>query len=67
MRVLEATWAMWKVIAHKIGNFQARVLLSLFYFGVLGPFAVGVKMLGNPLRIHPGAPPRLANTYPASR
>jgi hypothetical protein len=43
--------ASWKVAAHKIGDFQARLLLNIFYFLVLTPFALGVKMFSDPLRI----------------
>jgi hypothetical protein len=39
------------VIAHKIGDFQARLILSLFYYAVLGPFALGVKMFSDPLSL----------------
>jgi|RhiMetdeSRZDD1v2_1073273.scaffolds.fasta_scaffold131966_2 hypothetical protein len=41
----------WKVAAHTFGNFQARLLLNIFYFLVLTPFALGVKMFSDPLRI----------------
>lgn len=51
MCALKTLWEKWKVIAHKIGDFQARVLLSIFYFVVFGPFAVGLRILSNPLRI----------------
>lgn len=51
MRVLRALWARWQVIAHKIGNFQARVLLSVFYFVVLGPFALVARMFSDPLHL----------------
>ena len=44
-------WTRWKVIAHVIGNFQARVLLSLFYFLVVPPFALVVKVRKDPLRL----------------
>ena len=37
-------WERWKVVAHVIGTFQARVLLSVFYFVVVPPFALIVKM-----------------------
>ena len=37
-------WERLKVVAHAIGTFQARVLLSLFYFIVVPPFALVVKM-----------------------
>jgi hypothetical protein len=44
-------WAGWKAIAHKIGNFQSRVLLNVFYFLILSPFALGVRLFADPLRI----------------
>ena len=55
MSVLKMLWERWKVIAHKIGDFQARLLLSLFYFAVLGPFALGRRLGSDPLRLRPGA------------
>ncbi len=44
-------WKRWTVIARVIGNFQARVLLSLFYFVVVPPFALIVKLGKDPLRL----------------
>ena len=55
LRLLASAWARWKVIAHAIGDFQARVLLSLFYFVVVGPFALAMKQLADPLRLKPGS------------
>ena len=46
-------WEGWKVVAHAIGNFQARLLLSLFYFLVVPPFALLVKLFMDPLRLRP--------------
>jgi hypothetical protein len=44
-------WAAWKNLAHKIGNFQARVVLSIFYaIGVL-PFGLAARLFSDPLRI----------------
>ena len=54
-QALKLAWARWKVIAHTIADFQARVVLSAFYFVLLGPFALGVKMLAYPLRIRPAS------------
>jgi hypothetical protein len=51
---LAALWEWWKQVAHKIGNFQARFILALFYYLVLGPFAVVVRWLSDPLAIKPG-------------
>jgi hypothetical protein len=48
---LKALWRWWKSAAHKIGDFQARVILAIFYFLVLGPFALGVKFLSDPLQL----------------
>ena len=50
-RFLRAAWQGWKRIAEKIGHFQARVLWTLMYFVVVGPFAVAVKVFSDPLRI----------------
>lgn len=43
-------WRKWKALAWKIGNFQARVLLSLLYFTLLLPFGVGLRLLSDPLK-----------------
>jgi len=44
-------WEGWKRIARKIGDFNARVILTLFYFIPLFPFAVLVKLFTDPLGI----------------
>ena len=49
MHWLKILWKRWKVIGRKIGDFQARLILSLFYFVVLAPFAMGVKFFSDPL------------------
>jgi hypothetical protein len=49
--MLSQFWKRWKVIAHKIGNFQSRILLSIFYFLILVPFGVGVKLFSDPLHL----------------
>jgi hypothetical protein len=49
-------WEGWKKVARKIGNFQARVLLFLFYFVVLAPFALLVRWASDPLAIKPKTP-----------
>ena len=51
--LLRRTWERWKAIAHVIGNFQARLLLTVFYFVVVPPFALIVKALKDPLRLRP--------------
>ena len=44
-------WQGWKKIAHKIGNFQARVLLTIFYGVLVLPFGLAARLFADPLRI----------------
>ena len=44
-------WERWKTIAQKIGTFQSRVLLIVFYFLILPPFGLGVRLFSDPLRL----------------
>ncbi len=44
-------WEWWKRVARRLGDVQARVLLSLVYFLVIGPFALAVRFWGDPLAI----------------
>jgi hypothetical protein len=48
---LRRLWERWKVVAHVIGNFQARVLLTVFYFVIAPPFALIVKLGRDPLSL----------------
>jgi hypothetical protein len=48
---MKKLWLWWKKSAHKIGNCQARVILSLFYFIVAAPFALVVKLFFDPLKL----------------
>lgn len=49
--MLKRIWQAWKRIARKIGNFQARVLLSIFYAVLVFPFGIGARLFSDPLRI----------------
>ena len=51
LSLAKRAWRRWTVIAHIIGNFQARVLLSLFYFVIVPPFALLVKLTKDPLQL----------------
>jgi hypothetical protein len=48
---LKNLWSAWKKIAHKIGNFQARVILTVLYSVVVLPFGLAVRLFSDPLRI----------------
>lgn len=43
-------WEAWKRLAHRIGTFQARVLLTVLYAVLVLPFGLAVRFLADPLR-----------------
>ena len=43
----------WTRFGRAVGNFQARLLLSIFYYVVLFPFALVVRWCSDPLAIKP--------------
>ena len=49
--MLANLWARWKVFAQRVGDFQARLILTFIYFFVVGPFGVIVTFLRDPLKI----------------
>jgi len=49
--MLKRVWQAWKRIAHAIGNFQARVLLTIFYAVLVFPFGMWSRFFSDPLRI----------------
>ena len=48
---VQAAWQAWKRLAHKIGNFQARVLLTIIYATVVLPFGLLVRLFSDSLLI----------------
>jgi hypothetical protein len=56
LRRVRILWERWKQIARKIGDFQARALMTLFYFLILGPVAMVLGWRSDPLGIKPGTP-----------
>lgn len=49
--MLKAVWYAWEEMAHKVGNFQARMLLTLFYLVIALPFALAMKASSDPLAL----------------
>ena len=49
--MLNRLWEAWKGGARRIGDFQARVLLTVIYAVVVLPFGVFFRTFGDPLRI----------------
>jgi len=49
-KFLKRIWESWKKIALRIARFQTNILLTLFYFLVLAPFGLLLRLFGwNPL------------------
>ncbi|HMR66703.1 MAG TPA: hypothetical protein PKE64_22040 [Anaerolineae bacterium] len=44
-------WQGWKAFGHFLGDLLARVVLTIFYFTVFVPFAIGVRLFSDPLLI----------------
>ena len=70
MSVFARLWKGWKSVAHKIGNFQARLILILFYFLILAPFALIIRKvdpLGMRKNIRHGWQNRIADSTPSQQ
>ena len=51
MNLFKKFWQKWKIFGHKVGNFQARLILSVFYFVLVLPFGAIVRFGAKPLRL----------------
>ena len=48
---LKNLWDRWKRLARKIGDFQARVILTVLYAVAVLPFGLMVRVFSDPLHI----------------
>ena len=51
MTFLRRFWEGWKRFGQIMGDFVARVILSIFYFTVFLPFGLGTRLFSDPLDI----------------
>jgi hypothetical protein len=51
VRLTPNFWQGWKAFGHFLGNLIARVALTIFYFTIFMPFALGVKWFSDPLHL----------------
>ncbi|NWG13823.1 MAG: hypothetical protein HXY20_09840 [Acidobacteria bacterium] len=42
-------WEAWRGFGKFLGDWLARILLTIFYFTLLAPFGIGVRMASDPL------------------
>jgi len=63
MRYLREIWKRWKQFSLWLGSMMGRLWLTLFYFTLIVPFVIAVRMTGNSFAPHaepewqPVAPP----------
>lgn len=50
-RCVKAAWQRWRRIAEIIGNAQVYLLLSVFYFVIVLPFGLIVRLCSDPLQL----------------
>jgi hypothetical protein len=53
--LLRRLWEGWKRFGKRLGDIQARLLLTFFYFVLLAPFALILRRWGDPLSIKPNS------------
>jgi hypothetical protein len=53
--LLRRFWEGWKRFGKRVGDIQARLLLSFFYFVLLAPFALALRRWSDPLGIKAGS------------
>ena len=51
--MLRNLWEKFKALAHALGNFEARVILTLFYGLFVVPTGMVVRLFTDPLELHP--------------
>jgi hypothetical protein len=49
--VFKKIWQDWNDFSKRMGIFQSRILLSLFFFVLVSPFAIAAKIFSDPLRL----------------
>lgn len=50
-RLVKRLWFKWNLFALRMGGFQSRIFLAIFFFLVVSPFAFITKIFSDPLRI----------------
>lgn len=51
METLHRIWETWKRVGQVIGDFIARIVLTLFYFTVFLPFGLGARLFSDRLAL----------------
>jgi hypothetical protein len=51
MGFLRKAWKKWRAFGQLMGDFVARIFMTVFYFTVALPFGIGVRLFKDPLHL----------------
>ena len=51
MGFLKTAWRKWRAFGQVMGDFVARIFMTVFYFTVAIPFGIGVRWFKDPLNL----------------
>jgi len=51
MSFLKKVWKKWRAFGQLMGDFVARIFMTVFYFTVAIPFGIGVRIFKDPLHL----------------
>lgn len=51
MGFLKTVWKKWRAFGQMMGDFVARIFMTVFYFTIAVPFGIGVRLFKDPLRL----------------
>lgn len=51
MNFLKTVWRKWRAFGKVMGDFVARIFMTVFYFTIAVPFGLGVRLFKDPLHL----------------
>ena len=51
MALLKQLWKKWRAFGQVMGDFVARIFMTVFYFTIAMPFGIGVRIFKDPLQL----------------
>ena len=51
MNTFRGLWTAWKALAARVGHVQSRLLLVVLYFVAVGPIALVLRLVSDPLDV----------------
>ena len=67
MSIWRKIWEGWKRVGGWIGDFIGRLFLTLFYFTLVLPFGLLMRIFRDPLRLRHSGPPGWLDREPEER